>query len=315
MPLTSADQQTISQVVDLLRPNLRLLFLTGAGLSADSGLPTYRGHDGIYQSDRLTRHGIPIEQALSESMLVARPDITWEFLVELERVTRRATFNRGHQVIAEMESHFREVWTLTQNIDGLHRAAGARNVIDIHGDLHELRCNRCTYRVTVRDYEHLTLPPRCPLCSDFVRPDVVLYGEEGRIVQTLTQRVGRTTTAHIDLDLFGAARGHDPPPYVVSRPRGRLLPLAESAPGASATLDLDRCSWRTRGNRLESTHRGTPRLSWSSQRWLPLGGMDALVGVDAMDTPAQVLVRGPLGALRVQDDRAYAPNHGLRNER
>src|SRR5271166_2490547 len=256
MPLTSADQQTISQVVDLLRPNLRLLFLTGAGLSADSGLPTYRGHDGIYQSDRLTRHGIPIEQALSESMLVARPDITWEFLVELERVTRRATFNRGYQVIAEMESHFREVWTLTQNIDGLHRAAGARNVIDIHGDLHELRCNRCTYRVTVRDYEHLTLPPRCPLCSDFVRPDVVLYGEEGRIVQTLTQRVGRTTTAHIDLDLFGAARGHDPPPYVVSRPRGRLLPLAESAPGASATLDLDRCSWRTSWNPHTAGRRG-----------------------------------------------------------
>jgi NAD-dependent SIR2 family protein deacetylase len=225
MPLTSADQQTISQVVDLLRPNLRLLFLTGAGLSADSGLPTYRGHDGIYQSDRLTRHGIPIEQALSESMLVARPDITWEFLVELERVTRRATFNRGHQVIAEMESHFREVWTLTQNIDGLHRAAGARNVIDIHGDLHELRCNRCTYRVTVRDYEHLTLPPRCPLCSDFVRPDVVLYGEEGRIVQTLTQRVGRTTTAHIDLDLFG--------------PLGATIPLPTSSPG----LAVGCCPW------------------------------------------------------------------------
>jgi len=178
MPQTSADRQTISQVVDLLRPNRRLLFVTGAGLSADSGLPTYRGHDGLYQADRLTRHGVPIEQALSESMLAARPDIAWEFLLELEQATRGATFNRGHQVIAEMENHFRAVWTLTQNIDGLHRAAGARHVIDIHGDLHELRCIGCAHRVRVRDYTHLTLPPRCPLCSDIVRPDIVLFGEE-----------------------------------------------------------------------------------------------------------------------------------------
>ena len=108
MPLTSADQQTISQVVDLLRPNRRLLFLTGAGLSADSGMPTYRGLDGLYRSDRLTRHGIPIEQALSESMLAARPDITWEYLLELERAARGTRpLNRGHRVIAEMEDHFR----------------------------------------------------------------------------------------------------------------------------------------------------------------------------------------------------------------
>ena len=144
MPLTSADQQTISQVVDLLRPNLRLLFLTGAGLSADSGLPTYRGHDGLYQSDRLTRHGIPIEQ------LAVRVDAGGPagHRLGISPGTGAghagATFNRGHQVIAEMENHFRAVWTLTQNIDGLHRAAGARHVIDIHGDLHELRCIRCT---------------------------------------------------------------------------------------------------------------------------------------------------------------------------
>ncbi|HMB07749.1 MAG TPA: NAD-dependent protein deacylase [Isosphaeraceae bacterium] len=178
MPLSTIDHQAIAHVVDLLRPNRRLLFLTGAGLSADSGLPTYRGFDGLYRSERLTRHGMPIEEALSGPMLMARPDILWEYFLELERVTRGATFNRGHRVIAEMEDHFRAVWTVTQNIDGLHRSAGAGHVIELHGDLHELRCTRCDYRASVPDYARLTVPPRCSQCAGIVRPDVVLFGEE-----------------------------------------------------------------------------------------------------------------------------------------
>jgi len=175
---TTTDHQAIDQVVDLLRPNRRLLFLTGAGLSADSGMPTYRGCDGLYRSERLTRHGLPIEQALSGTMLAERPDVTWEYLLELERVARGATFNRGHRVIAEMEDHFRAVWTMTQNVDGLHRRAGSRQVIEIHGDLHELCCTECAWRATVSDYAHLTIPPRCTECAAIVRPDVVLFGEE-----------------------------------------------------------------------------------------------------------------------------------------
>ena len=175
---TTADHHAIDRVVDLLRPDRRLLFLTGAGLSADSGLPTYRGYDGLYRSHRLTRHDVPIEQALSGTMLAQRPEITWEYLLELERAGRGATFNRGHQVIAEMEGHFRSVWTMTQNVDGLHRRAGSRQVIEIHGDLHELYCTRCAWCATVADYTHLTMPPRCPGCAAIIRPDVVLFGEE-----------------------------------------------------------------------------------------------------------------------------------------
>lgn len=178
MPLTTSDRLSIANVVDLLRPSRRLLFLTGAGLSADSGVPTYRGFDGLYGSDRMTRHGIPIEEALSRPMLEDRPEVTWEYLLELERAARGATYNRGHEVIAAMEDHFRAVWTVTQNIDGLHRRAGARNVIDVHGNLHTLRCTRCDYRADVPDYAGLPIPPRCPRCAAVVRPDVVLFGEE-----------------------------------------------------------------------------------------------------------------------------------------
>ena len=78
-----------------------------------------------------------------------------------------------------MESHFDAVWTLTQNVDGLHRRAGSQNVLDVHGDLHDLNCTRCDYHVTVPDYSTIDdVPPRCPRCRAIVRPAVVLFGEE-----------------------------------------------------------------------------------------------------------------------------------------
>jgi NAD-dependent deacetylase len=111
-------------------------------------------------------------------MLTARPEITWQFLLELERPTREAIPNRGHRVIAEMEGYFDAVWTLTQNVDGLHRRAGSRQVVDVHGDLHDLACTRCDHGERVPDYAGLDLPPRCPRCQGPLRPGVVLFGEE-----------------------------------------------------------------------------------------------------------------------------------------
>jgi NAD-dependent protein deacetylase/lipoamidase len=172
------DRAGIDVVIDLLRSARRLLFITGAGLSADSGLPTYRGRDGLYSADVTTPHGLAIEQVLSGPMLASRPEITWHYLFELERSTRRGEPNRGHQVIAEMENYFDAVWTVTQNVDGLHSRAGSRQVLDVHGDLHDLRCTQCDYQVTVPDYAGLTLPPLCPRCQGILRPNVVLFGEQ-----------------------------------------------------------------------------------------------------------------------------------------
>jgi NAD-dependent deacetylase len=178
MSLSQADQDTVDRVVELLRPARRLLFITGAGLSADSGLPTYRGAGGLYDAGRTTPYGLPVEEVLSGLMLAARPGITWQFLLELERPTRAAVPNRGHQVITEMEGCFDAVWTLTQNVDGLHRLAGSRRVVNIHGDLHDLACSRCDHGERLPDYAGLDLPPRCPRCQGILRPVVVLFGEE-----------------------------------------------------------------------------------------------------------------------------------------
>jgi NAD-dependent deacetylase len=179
MPLAEADDRAIDRVVGLLRPESRLLFITGAGLSADSGLPTYRGVGGLYEGGLTTTHGLPVEEVLSSAMLKRRPELTWTYLNEIARSARGASPNRGHHVLAEMEGHFADVWILTQNVDGFHRAAGSRQVVDIHGDLHRLICTRCDYDRTVGadDYAEFDVPPRCPSCGAIVRPDVVLFGE------------------------------------------------------------------------------------------------------------------------------------------
>jgi NAD-dependent deacetylase len=152
------------------------LFVTGAGLSADSGLPTYRGVGGLYESEE-TDEGYAIEELLSGEALRERPELTWKYLRQIEHACRGTNFNRGHTVIAEMEQHFPRVWTLTQNVDGFHRHAGSRHVIAIHGDLHQLRCTQCTWREEVPDYTHLPELPRCSSCGAVLRPEVVLFGE------------------------------------------------------------------------------------------------------------------------------------------
>jgi NAD-dependent deacetylase len=183
----------VDQVVDLLRRSRSVLFITGAGLSADSGLPTYRGIGGLYEGND-PEEGVPIEELLSGEVMRSRPALTWKYLRQVEEACRAAKPNRGHEVIAEMESRFERVWVLTQNVDGFHQRAGSRNVIDIHGNLHRLRCMHCPFNESVADYSALAATPRCPACGGIIRPDVVLFGErlpdkQLATYQTETRRV------------------------------------------------------------------------------------------------------------------------------
>lgn len=166
----------IDAVVALLKKAKSILFITGAGISADSGLPTYRGMGGLYENDQ-TEDGIPIEMALAGETLRRKPEITWKYLSQIEKRCRAAKHNRAHEILAEMERHFERVWILTQNIDGFHHAAGSKNVIDIHGDMHDIRCEGCGWKTRVESYEGLAIPPRCPKCHAIARPDVVFFGE------------------------------------------------------------------------------------------------------------------------------------------
>lgn len=168
-------------VSSLLRASAYPLFITGAGISADSGLPTYRGIGGLYEG-RSTEEGIPIETALSGEMLRTRPALTWKYLLQIREACSGATYNRGHEVIAEIERAKPDTWVLTQNVDGFHRAAGSRNLIEIHGRASELLCMACSRHFEADELmalygEEIPLPPTCPDCGGVIRPDAVLFGE------------------------------------------------------------------------------------------------------------------------------------------
>lgn len=171
------DGELIRRVVELLVEAESVLFVTGAGISADSGLPTYRGVGGLYNDDA-TEDGVPIESALSGPMLQRRPELTWKYIHQIESACRGARPNRAHEIMSALEQHMSRVWVLTQNVDGFHGDAGSTNVIEIHGNIRELVCTRCTWQQTVTSYEDVAVPPKCPYCDALVRPDVVLFGEQ-----------------------------------------------------------------------------------------------------------------------------------------
>ncbi len=170
------EREAIEAAAQLLAGAKSLLFVTGAGISADSGLPTYRGVGGLYD-DGGTEDGVPIEVCLSGGMFKRDPAKTWKYIRQIEQACRGAQPNLAHRRIAEFERTRERVWVLTQNVDGLHAAAGTRNLIAIHGDVHDLLCTRCTWTQRVADYSELAPLPRCPECDAIIRPKVVLFDE------------------------------------------------------------------------------------------------------------------------------------------
>lgn len=169
------------RVASLLEQAQHPLFITGAGISADSGLPTYRGIGGLYEQKNTTE-GIPIERALSGDMLRTRPELTWKYLLQIHKACVGASYNSAHETIAKIEKAKPDTWVLTQNVDGFHREAGSQNLIEIHGRTSELYCIDCSRRYDIgklseRYGQDIPLPPKCGECNGVLRPDAVLFGE------------------------------------------------------------------------------------------------------------------------------------------
>jgi NAD-dependent deacetylase len=174
--LNPAPSTELKAVAAELRSARRVLAITGAGISADSGLPTYRGIGGLYESD-LTEDRMPIEQALSGGMMRTRPEVTWKYIHQIESACRAARHNAAHAALAAMQDRHERFTVLTQNIDGFHHDAGSHDVIEIHGNVHALYCIACAGERRVPDYAGLAIPPVCEHCGALVRPRVVLFGE------------------------------------------------------------------------------------------------------------------------------------------
>jgi NAD-dependent deacetylase len=160
--------------------------LTGAGISAESGVPTFRGSDGLWEKYRA--QDLATQQAFNQDQ-----HLVWRFYHWRRELVAQCQPNLAHHTLVEIERATNDFTLITQNVDGLHKRAGSEKVIEMHGSLWRLRCTQCPARW--RDHE-VPLPmslPSCPECGEVARPDVVWFGEplESEVLQLAFEAASR----------------------------------------------------------------------------------------------------------------------------
>ncbi len=165
---------TIRQATELLSSARKGVALTGAGVSAESGIPTFRGAGGLWKQYD------PVKVASIEYFM-ADPSAYWKVSKDRGRVALAARPNPGHHALATLEAAGHIAAVVTQNTDGLHQESGSRHVIEIHGSSRTVQCLDCGNReprVDVQARLEVEMPPRCKVCGGtFLKPTVVLFGE------------------------------------------------------------------------------------------------------------------------------------------
>ena len=154
-----------------IQDSRRIVFFGGAGVSTESGIPDFRGVDGLYRQ----KYAYPPETSLSHDFFERRPEEFYRFYREKILITD-AEPNPAHLKLAEWEKEGRLLAVITQNIDGLHQKAGSKCVYELHGSIHRNYCVRCGRFFSAEQVKQMELVPRCE-CGGIVKPDVVLYGE------------------------------------------------------------------------------------------------------------------------------------------
>jgi NAD-dependent deacetylase len=157
------------ELIEILKEAKRVVALTGAGISAESGIPTFRGSGGLWE-------GYPVEEVATPEGFERNPELVWRFYNERRINIAKAEPNEAHKVLANLENLY-DFWVITQNIDGLHTRAGSKNVVELHGNIWRVKCTECgrvsyNYEVPLKN-----IPPRCDKCGGLLRPDVVWFGE------------------------------------------------------------------------------------------------------------------------------------------
>ncbi|MGE4299780.1 MAG: NAD-dependent deacetylase [Desulfovibrionaceae bacterium] len=192
-------ESAIAAVRGALYTARRVVVLTGAGVSAASGVPTFRGTGGLWRNRR------PEELATPQAFAL-EPGAVWGFYHWRRRLLARCTCNAAHEAIARLEEHIPECACITQNVDGLHQAAGSRNVIELHGNIWRMRCPTCCARYEDRSPD-LDALPSCRHCGALVRPDVVWFGEP-LDPDVLMRAMGAVSRCHVLLVVGTAAQVH-----------------------------------------------------------------------------------------------------------
>ena len=213
MPAAAAALETaLDRAAAALRAAKSVAVLTGAGASAESGVPTFRAADGLWEGHR-------IEDVATPSGFQKNPDLVWQFYNARRANVATVVPNPGHFALAALERHFAPAFTVvTQNVDGLHQAAGSVRVLEIHGSLRRTRCLGCGVTAG-RGTDPLGPRPVCPDCAGRLRPDIVWFNEAlpADTFEAATQAahecdvflvVGTSAVVYPAADLIPVAKGH-----------------------------------------------------------------------------------------------------------
>jgi len=153
---------------DTLKKFKQIILFTGAGMSAESGVPTYRGSGGIW-------HQYKWQEFACQEAFEKTPEEVLKFHEIRRRKIKDCHPHAGHYAIVELESKFPDISIITQNIDGMHQKAGSQNIFELHGSLWRVRCDNC--KIQKFDYEPNYQSKVCEICGNWIRPDIVWFGD------------------------------------------------------------------------------------------------------------------------------------------
>ena len=163
----------LEELQEIIDTHSRIVFFGGAGVSTESGIPDFRSQDGLYNQ----QYRYPPETIISHTFFVRNPEEFYRFYKE-KMLILDVEPNAAHKKLAELEEKGKLLAVVTQNIDGLHQAAGSRRVFELHGSIHRNYCRKCGKFFDASYMKAAEGVPKCDVCGGVIKPDVVLY-EEG----------------------------------------------------------------------------------------------------------------------------------------
>lgn len=156
--------------LEVLKEAENVVFFTGAGISAESGISTFRGTDGIWNK-------LKPEELANFDAFLKNPDRVWDWYQYRRHIIDTSKPNPAHLAIAEMQDYFKSLSVVTQNVDNLHRRAGSRTVYELHGNIERNYCIECKTPYNSPEFASGGKVPRCEKCGGLIRPDIVWFGE------------------------------------------------------------------------------------------------------------------------------------------
>jgi NAD-dependent deacetylase len=205
------------KAAELIRTARHLVVLTGAGISKESNVPTFRGKDGLWKQYNVMDLATP--QAFNRN-----PALVWEWYVWRQNLIAQCEPNPAHFTLAKWEKNRILKSLITQNVDGLHRKAGSTNVLEVHGNIWSLKCTHCSYHAQITQPAQSL--PYCPKCKANLRPDVVWFGESlpSRTMNQVYKELHKADTILV----IGTSALVQPAasfPLLVQRHGGRILEI------------------------------------------------------------------------------------------